>query len=507
MEAVDQALALCSEDGGPPHVKLVLEWSEESKKEIIGDDHDLIEEHASVKVLRAQALQGGAPLTLEECLRDYTEAETLTDAWRCPHCQQYQPVVKTLDVWSLPDILVVHFKRFRQQSLRGCNSTKLTSMVDFPVNGLDMSPHLANKRNANLNRNGPLNDSDNSMIINNTWSPWKRSRKQSSSEDNLYDLYAVCYHHGTDLETGHYTAACKNSYDNTWYLYDDAKVDSLSKNEEDMNSLLVNNSAYILFYQKRNGAYVGSSCNSSSAASTSSVGSSLDHWVARMPRYTPPKTARVATVERPKPVVNVNGNDTKADEDEVAERGNSGSNVSLRVNSAVEKKEECAAVEIVSSTDCEKNASNLSITRHSLDSANRKSVNSLNSTGSNNNRRSHDARDTVAIENMRNSPTLSHLSDKKPVYTTSIYINSTGDGSMRNSPVLSMHRIDGALEQPEDDVKRREVRPEVTVYTTTAAVHRYSDMSPRISSSVSRTQLNWMSPQPARKLNTSQQSV
>lgn len=57
---------------------------------------------------------GGTPLTLEECLRDYTEAETLSDAWRCPHCQQYKPVVKTLDVWSLPDILVVHFKRFRQ---------------------------------------------------------------------------------------------------------------------------------------------------------------------------------------------------------------------------------------------------------------------------------------------------------------------------------------------------------------------------------------------------------
>lgn len=113
-EAIDQALALCSEDGGPAHVKLVLEWTESAKKSIIADAADVIEEHSSVKVLREQALQGGAPLTLEECLRDYTEAETLTDAWRCPHCQQYQPVVKTLDVWSLPDILIVHFKRFRQ---------------------------------------------------------------------------------------------------------------------------------------------------------------------------------------------------------------------------------------------------------------------------------------------------------------------------------------------------------------------------------------------------------
>lgn len=114
MEAIDQALALCSEEYGPSHVKLVMEFTQGAKSIIIADDDDVIEEHSSVKQLKAQALQGGAPLTLEECLRDYTEAETLTDAWRCPHCQQYQPVVKTLGVWSLPDILVVHFKRFRQ---------------------------------------------------------------------------------------------------------------------------------------------------------------------------------------------------------------------------------------------------------------------------------------------------------------------------------------------------------------------------------------------------------
>lgn len=58
MEAVDQALALCSEDGGPPHVKLVLEWTSETKASIIADDNDLVEEHSSVKMLRAQALHG-----------------------------------------------------------------------------------------------------------------------------------------------------------------------------------------------------------------------------------------------------------------------------------------------------------------------------------------------------------------------------------------------------------------------------------------------------------------
>lgn len=58
MEAVDQALALCSEEGGPAHVKLVLEWSAKAKSAIISDEEDVIEEHSSVKLLRTQALQG-----------------------------------------------------------------------------------------------------------------------------------------------------------------------------------------------------------------------------------------------------------------------------------------------------------------------------------------------------------------------------------------------------------------------------------------------------------------
>lgn len=180
---------------------------------------------------------------------------------------------------------------FHRPGFRGGNSTKLTTMVDFPVYGFDMSPHLANKRNA-INKNEPFSDNEN-------WSPWKRMRKQSNSCDNLYDLYAVCYHHGTDLETGHYTAACRNPYDTQWYLYDDAKVVNLSKETNDISSVLVNNSAYILFYQKRNGIYVNSSSNSSSAASTSSLGSTQEHWVSRMPRFIPPKFITKPVEEKP----------------------------------------------------------------------------------------------------------------------------------------------------------------------------------------------------------------
>nr|XP_023019234.1 ubiquitin carboxyl-terminal hydrolase 31 [Leptinotarsa decemlineata] len=478
MEAIDQALALCSEDGGPQHVKLVLEWKVESKLAMIAEDIDMVEEHSSVKMLRAQAMHGGAPLTLEECLRDYTEAETLTDAWRCPHCQQYQPVVKTLDVWSLPDILIVHLKRFRQHGFRGGNSTKLTTMVEFPVNGFDMSPHLANKRAATLNRNNTITESNH--ITNSSWSPWKRSRKHSTSADNMYDLYAVCYHHGCDLETGHYTAACKNPYDNQWYLYDDSKVVNLSREVNDISSLLVNNSAYILFYQKRNGVYVSASSNCSSAASTSSVGSGQDHWVSRMPRFIPPKT-----------IIKSEENKTLPQKEDIFEE---------RQNHAESKIEDIA-----------KNEENVAL---------RNSQNTLHSS-SNSLRRSLDTQ-KLNMENEKCPRNQSNLSlpnsctptePKKTLYTTSIYINSPSEVETTNtekSPVLSSHRVEGVVEDNVSVTLRKvdKFGKVDILYTTTAAVHRHSEVTPTKTTETSMKRHSiLMSPQPTRKLLSPQLSV
>ncbi|KRT86127.1 Peptidase, partial [Oryctes borbonicus] len=449
MEAVDQALALCSEEGGPAHMKLVLEWTAKAKSAIIADEIDVVEEHSSVKLLRAQALQGGAPLTLEECLRHYTKAETLTmdDAWRCPQCQQYIPVIKTLDVWSLPDILVVHFKRFRQQTLRGRNSTKLTTMVDFPVYGFDMTPHLANKHNSNLNNHNL--ESQNTVIINNmtNWSPWKRPRKQSASNDNTYDLYAVIYHHGTDLETGHYTAACKNPYDNNWYLYDDAKVSNLSQQANDIGTELVNNSAYILFYQKRYGLYVSSSSNSSSAASTSSVGSAGDHWVSRMPKFVPPKHTKA--VEK-STVTNV----TPAKQAE-----------EIQTTQEVVKQPELTSSDQVSLRNSQ---NTLHSSQSNVKKLENKSTNTVNVTN-------------IECETSKVPATVAEV--RKPIYTTSIYINSSGNASITStnpsnslendklSPVISMHRINGINE----DIRTNSNPHRYTNgYESMATIYRYS---------------------------------
>ncbi|XP_014219566.1 ubiquitin carboxyl-terminal hydrolase 31-like [Copidosoma floridanum] len=274
-EQIETALGLCADDSGPQHVKLILEWDETAKYNIIADDTDQIEEHASVKQLKNSSESGGG-VTLEECFDLYTRAETLgvEDAWHCPHCNRKQEVVKKLGLWSLPVVLVIHLKRFRQQSKQRSTS-KLTMLVDFPLYGFDMTPHLAH--NGVQSTHTPVATSGGLG-----WSPWKKPRTRQfnipNNDENVYDLYAICNHHGQDLQGGHYTAFCRNPYDTQWYCFDDTRVEPVTN---DTN--LVTNAAYILFYQKRGRA--SSSTGNSSAASTSSAGSGLDHWVSKMPPF------------------------------------------------------------------------------------------------------------------------------------------------------------------------------------------------------------------------------
>lgn len=136
-------------------------------------------------------------------------------------------------------------------------------MVEFPLNDFDMTPHLAKR------------DSHSADSPGHSKSPRRRSSKTptSSPQENVYDLYAICYHHGDDLETGHYTAACKNPYDGHWYKFDDSRVAPVD--DENAYSELVNNTAYMLFYKRKK----------PNVMHTYSSDDHNGHWALRMPKY------------------------------------------------------------------------------------------------------------------------------------------------------------------------------------------------------------------------------
>ncbi|XP_036308087.1 ubiquitin carboxyl-terminal hydrolase 43 isoform X3 [Pipistrellus kuhlii] len=256
--AVDRALHP-RRPGGPPHIKLAVEWDSCAKERLFGSPPEVHVRDADSVWQQQQAHQQHS-CTLDECFQFYTKEEQLAqdDAWKCPHCQALQQGVVKLSLWTLPDILIVHLKRFCQV---GGRRNKLSTLVKFPLCGLDMAPHVAQRGAGAVPAPGP-------------WPTWKQPACLPTSypPDFLYDLYAVCNHHGS-LQGGHYTAYCRNSLDGQWYSYDDSTVEPLPEAE------VITRGAYILFYQKQNSI----PCWSASSSMRGSTSSSLsDHWLLRL---------------------------------------------------------------------------------------------------------------------------------------------------------------------------------------------------------------------------------
>ncbi|XP_074967778.1 ubiquitin carboxyl-terminal hydrolase 43 [Phalacrocorax aristotelis] len=275
--AIDRALQL-SGAGGPPHVKLTVEWDVSTKERLFGNIQEEVVQDAESVRLQQQAHRQQHSCTLDECFQLYTKEEQLApdDAWRCPHCKVPQQGTVKLSLWTLPDILIIHLKRFRQVAE---HRHKLTTLVRFPLRGLDMAPHMAQRGQAGGQLLG-------------RWAPWQPPLclPPSCPRDYLYDLYAVCNHHGS-MQGGHYTAYCCNALDGRWYSYDDSRVEGVQEAEVSTRS------AYILFYQRRNAVpawSAGSSVRGSAASSLS------DHWLARLGGSTWDTTAtRDATTSCP----------------------------------------------------------------------------------------------------------------------------------------------------------------------------------------------------------------
>ncbi|XP_027349205.1 ubiquitin carboxyl-terminal hydrolase 8-like isoform X2 [Abrus precatorius] len=147
-------------------------------------------------------------VSIYKCLEAFLKEEPLgpDDMWYCPTCKKPQQATKKLDLWRLPEILVVHLKRFSYSQF---NKNKLETFVDFPINDLNLTTFVAHSNSQSCNR---------------------------------YMLYAISCHYG-GLGGGHYTAFVRYGHDK-WYDFDDSRVEYVS---EDM---IKTPAAYVLFYRK-----------------------------------------------------------------------------------------------------------------------------------------------------------------------------------------------------------------------------------------------------------------
>ncbi|KAG9125122.1 CSN-associated deubiquitinating enzyme Ubp12 [Ceratobasidium sp. 392] len=159
--------------------------------------------HPEVEALRAartKSRSGRQAIDIEDCLNEFTKEEQLgeDDLWYCPRCKKHQQATKKFELWSVPDILVVHLKRFSNaRAMRD----KIDALVDFPTESLDPGQRVGMSG---------------------------AEGKEATEGEYVYDLFAVDEHMG-GLGGGHYRAY----------------VTKLSAEDS------VNANAYLFFYRRR----------------------------------------------------------------------------------------------------------------------------------------------------------------------------------------------------------------------------------------------------------------
>lgn len=203
------------------NVCLALDWNDTKPDQKVLSKQLDCEIHGSVKnVLSAK----DNSCSLEECLKLYWNPETMSEktGWRCDHCKNVRPATRKMMIFRNPKTLIIHIKRFSYSG----NGRKIRKHVHFPLRGLDMSPFTYD---------------------------------ELCADEAIYDLRAVCSHHGF-MNYGHYVTYSKpysrdelDAFDlastEGWLRYDDSRVTIVSE------STVKKAEAYILLYERRDENY------------------------------------------------------------------------------------------------------------------------------------------------------------------------------------------------------------------------------------------------------------
>ena len=161
-----------------------------------------------VEARKGDAAKINKGITLQDCLEEFTKEEKLgeDDLWYCPRCKKHQQATKRFDLWKLPEILVVHLKRFSNSRML---RDKIDTFVDFPIEGLDLEAMVGEREVAKRLQGQGFDISSLGL--------------GDLDEPLVYDLYAVDEHLG-GLGGGHYRAYALNHITKMWYHFDDSFV-------------------------------------------------------------------------------------------------------------------------------------------------------------------------------------------------------------------------------------------------------------------------------------------
>ncbi len=201
-------------------IDIIIEWKKAEtynnikiivNKVVVDKDYSEWKKQKAIQQQRSGGKQEA--LTLDDCINAYVAQETLgdNDLWYCSECKKHEKANKKLDLWSFPEILIIHLKRFQVLGIgRFGRGEKINTFVDCPIRGLDLTQYVIH---------------------------------DGSSTAPIYDLYAVSCHSGS-CGGGHYTAYALNAKTDRWYYFNDSSVRPAKESD------IVSSSSYVLFYKK-----------------------------------------------------------------------------------------------------------------------------------------------------------------------------------------------------------------------------------------------------------------
>jgi len=198
-------------------------------------------------MLNIETKQDGTT-TLKECLKNFSQEETLTDGYKCTKCDKQTSATKKMHIWEPPEIMIIQLKRFKSEEV-----TVEPYGHTWNINGFYQRPNYGGYNAYNVNNTAvggkryeqtktnavvdfPL---ENLTLDDNYYEHNKKNWK--------YNLYAVTDHSG-NCSGGHYISYCKNAINGEWYEFNDSIVYRVPKDK--IREDLVSKNAYILYYER-----------------------------------------------------------------------------------------------------------------------------------------------------------------------------------------------------------------------------------------------------------------
>jgi ubiquitin carboxyl-terminal hydrolase 8 len=150
--------------------------------------------------------------------------------------------MKKITITRAPNYLTVHFKRFSASRTEGAK--KIHTPIDFPLRGLDLGPFME----------PPITPEQEAHVMSHARDGAAQlaglRTDPAMNGPYVYNAYAVIWHIGNSLGSGHYVAHVKDKSRGCWRQFNDDRIADFDPGRLPPQNRLQNEKAYIVFYER-----------------------------------------------------------------------------------------------------------------------------------------------------------------------------------------------------------------------------------------------------------------